>query len=552
MNKPANIATALPRLALEQPEVVALWVPEGKGSDGRPAYHSMTYEALNAASDEIARGLVEVGIGQGVRVALMVKPSREFFALTFGIFKAGAVPILVDPGIGLKNLKTCLGEAQPQAFIGITAAHVARVVLGWGRGSIKTLVTVGRRLFWGGFTLDQVRAKGRAAGTGPYMAPTTGTDLAAILFTSGSTGVPKGVEYQHRHFLAQVELIGGAYNIKPGEVDLPTFPLFALFDPALGMTTVIPKMDFTRPAKVDAEHILHIAERFNVTNMFGSPAVLNTVSRYGTKTGAKLTTLKRVISAGAPVPGPVMARFLEMLPEGAQVHTPYGATENLPVATIDSDTLLGETWAKTNQGDGVCVGHPVKPVDVRIIGITDEAIPTWSDDLLVPQGTMGEITVLGPTTTERYYGRDASTALAKIRQGERLRHRMGDLGYLDAQGRVWFCGRKSHRVRTASGDLYTVPCEMPFNTHPAVYRTALVGLGAPGQQRPVLCVERDPDGPNTPWPELLDALRAIAARFDHTAGIADFIEHPGFPVDIRHNAKINRPLLATWAATRIK
>ncbi len=546
---PTNIATALPRLAAQQPDTVALQVPEGR-EGGKPRYVAMTYAELDAASDEIARGLTAVGIGQGVRTALMVKPSREFFALVFGLFKAGAVPIMIDPGIGLKNLKTCLGEAEPTAFVGIPAAHVARLVLGWAKATLKIQVTVGRRLFWGGLTLDAVRAAGRAAGDGPFMAPTTPTDLAAILFTSGSTGVPKGVEYQHRHFLAQVDLIRAAYDIKPGEVDLPTFPLFALFDPALGMTTVIPKMDFTKPAKVDPAHLFDIAERFGATNMFGSPAVLNTVGRHVAKTGARLHTLTRVISAGAPVPGPIMARFLAGLPEGARVHTPYGATENLPVATLDSDAILGETWARSETGGGVCVGRPVPPNDVRIIAITDDAIEAWDDALEVPAGEMGEITVQGPTTTEGYHGRPENTRLAKIRHGDGLRHRMGDVGYVDDQGRVWFCGRKSHRVQTADGPLYTVPCELPFNTHPGVYRTALVGVGPVGQQVPVLCVERDPDGPQPPWPELVAALKAIGARYPHTAGIAHFLAHPGFPVDIRHNAKINRPLLAKWATKK--
>ncbi|MCA9547766.1 MAG: AMP-binding protein, partial [Myxococcales bacterium] len=366
-----------------------------------------------------------------------------------------------------------------------------------------------------------------------------------------STGVPKGVEYQHRHFLAQVDLIRDAYGIQPGEVDLPTFPLFALFDPALGMTTVIPKMDFTRPAKVDPEHLFDIARRFGATNMFGSPAVLNTVGRHVQRTGAKLDTLRRVISAGAPVPGPIMQRFLDGLPPDAQVHTPYGATENLPVATLDSGAILGETWAASERGAGVCVGHPVAPNDVRVIRITDEPIAEWRADLEVPVGQMGEITVLGPTTTERYFGRDESTAQAKIRHADgRLRHRMGDVGYLDAQGRIWFCGRKSHRVQAAHGDMYPVACELPFNTHPAVFRSALVGVGAPGAQIPVLIIEREPEAPKIPFEALVPELKAIAAKFAHTRVIEHFLEHGPFPVDIRHNAKINRPLLAQWAATK--
>jgi acyl-CoA synthetase (AMP-forming)/AMP-acid ligase II len=545
----SNIAAFLPELAAQQPDVPALHVPVGKNADGTRKYASWTYQELDSQSDRIARGLTSIGVGRGVRTTLMVKPSLEFFALTFGIFKAGAVPVLVDPGIGLKNLKTCLAEAEPEAFIGIPPAHVARLALGWARDSLKTLITVGRRLFWGGMTLEQVKEAGDAAGSGAFVAETEATDPAAILFTSGSTGVPKGVVYEHRHFVAQVDLIRESYGIEPGEVDLPTFPLFALFDPALGMTTVVPDMDFTKPASVDPAHLVDIAQRFGATNMFGSPALLNTLGRHDEATGARMPKLRRVISAGAPVPAPVMERVLGMLPEGALIHTPYGATENLPVATIASDVLLGETWAETHKGAGVCVGRPVDPNDVRIIRITDDAIETWDDDLCVPIGEMGEITVYGPTTTETYYGREASTRLAKIRDGERIRHRMGDLGYLDTQGRIWFCGRKSHRVRTADGDMYTVPCEAVFNTHPAVYRTALVGVGEAGDQTPVLCVELEADT-TARWDDVKADLARIAGEFDHTRTIQRFLQHPGFPVDIRHNAKIGREALSVWAAKR--
>ena len=572
-----NIAAFLPGLAARQPDLPAIHFPAAGGgtdAEGQPAYAHCTYAELDGESDRIARGLTVLGVGRGVHTAMMVKPGRAFFELTFGLFKAGAVPVMIDPGIGLRHLKTCLAEARPEAFIGIPAAHAARRLLGWGRESVRTLVHVGgpswlRGLLGGGVSLEQVKAAGDAAGadahgSGAFVAATGGDDVAAILFTSGSTGVPKGVVYAHRHFVEQVEMIRDAYGIEPGEVDLPTFPLFALFDPALGMTTVIPRMDFTRPARVDPRHIVALVRRFGVTNMFGSPAVLNTVGRYGGPggpgAGETLPTLRRVISAGAPVPGPVMERFLTMLGPDARVHTPYGATENLPVATIASDVLLGEAWAKTNEGAGVCVGLPVPPNDVRVIAITDDAIDRWELAVEVATGEVGEIVVLGPTTTEAYFGRDASTKLAKIPDERapgaapgrpRLRHRMGDVGYFDAQGRLWFCGRKAHRVRTPEGTLFTICCEAVFNTHPSVFRTALVGLGAPGAQRPLICVEREPGLKAPKWATLVSELRALGARHAHTAGIVDFLEHRGFPVDIRHNAKINRELLARWAEERV-
>lgn len=552
-----NIAAVLPTMARTQPHALAVVFPDGRDARGKVRYTHYTYRQLDHDSDLLAAGLEAVGVGRGVRTALMVKPSLEFFALTFAIFKAGAVPVLVDPGLGIRNVRGALQQAQPAAFIGIPAAHGARALFGWGKETLETLVTAGKPLFWGGPDLEALRALGAPrVAEGWTMARTEKSDTAAILFTSGSTGPPKGAVYTHGTFMAQVECIRRTYGIQPGEIDLPTFPLFALFDPALGMTTIVPDMDFTKPRHADPAKLIEAIEDWGVTNMFGSPALLDTLSRYGAVHGVQMESLRRVISAGAPVHATIIERVLSLLPPDARLHTPYGATESLPVASIDSDTLLGETWALTNQGKGVCVGTPVPEAEVRIIRISDDPIARWSEDLCVPRGEVGEIVVKSPMVTRSYMNRPEHTAQAKIADGNGphvpIRHRMGDLGYFDERGRLWFCGRKSHRVRTAAGTLFTVPVEVLFNTHPEVFRTALVGVGAPGQQRPVLVVELEPTASESDQGRVRGELLELGATQEHTRGVRDILFHPGFPVDIRHNAKINRPALATWAAGRVR
>jgi acyl-coenzyme A synthetase/AMP-(fatty) acid ligase len=480
----------------------------------------------------------------------MVPPRLEFYSLTFALFKVGAVVVLIDPGMGVKNLGICLGEAAPQAFIGVPKAHLARVVLRWGKASVRTCVTVGPRLLWGGYTFEQVCLAGS---DGPVLAATSADEMAAILFTSGSTGVAKGVVYTHGIFAAQVEMLRRLYDIQPGEVDLPTFPLFGLFGPALGMTAIIPEMDATRPALVDPVKIIGAVRHFGVTNLFGSPALIRRVGSYGAEMGEKLPTLRRVISAGAPVPASAIARFREMLSSEAQVHTPYGATESLPVSSIGSDEILGETAARTAEGAGVCVGRPVAGMCVKVIGISDEAIPQWRDDLELPAGQIGELVVQGPVVTRTYYNRAESTALAKIadvRSGGFF-HRMGDVGYLDEQGRIWFCGRKSQRVVSAGGALFTISCEGVFNAHPGVRRSALVGVKRDGAIEPVLCVEREAVAGMTEE-RLREELLALGAAREHTKPIRTIHFHPAFPVDVRHNAKIFREKLALWAARRVR
>jgi acyl-CoA synthetase (AMP-forming)/AMP-acid ligase II len=556
MSAIVNVAAALVERAGERPDAEALvqWPRVFRFDDPTP-WPAFTFRQLNDESDRLARGLLKLGITRGMRTALMVPPSLEFYALTFALFKLGAVVVLIDPGMGVKNLGVCLGEAEPEAFIGVTKAHLARVILGWGKKTIRHRVTVGLRLFWGGSSFDHVRRDG-AEGE-PVLAPTTADETAAILFTSGSTGVAKGVVYTHGIFAAQVEYLKSIYGIEPGEIDLPTFPLFGLFAPALGMTALIPRMDFTRPGTVRPYDVVLPLGLSSVTNLFGSPALLRRVGDPATDKGAMLD-LRRVISAGAPVPASVLRRWKELLPPGVQVHTPYGATEALPVATIASDEILGETAALTDQGKGVCVGRPVEGMTVRIIRISDVPIPTWSDDLVLPRGQVGEIVVRGPVVTRSYYNRPDMTALHKVHDGGDVWHRMGDVGYLDERGRIWFCGRKSQRVVTEQGALFTICCEGVFNAHPQVFRTALVGVKRGGKVEPELCVEIDPQLPRKQRPDrdaaslraFLRELAELGARHDHTRAIRRFHVHPAFPVDIRHNAKIFREKLAAWAAKR--
>ncbi len=536
-------------MAREQPGTLAVACPDGRDPSGRIRWVRLSFKQLDEESNRLARGLNEAGISRGVRTVLMVAPSPEFFALTFALFKVGAVPVLVDPGMGIKNLKTCLVEAEPEAFIGISKAHAARVLLGWAKPTLRTLVTVGRRWFWGGRSLEDIRSKDSSE----FLAKTRPEETAAILFTSGSTGVPKGVVYSHSIFDAQVRMLREIYHIRPGEIDVPTFPLFALFGPALGTSSVVPEMDFSKPGSVNPKNIVDAVRDFSANQMFGSPALLNRVGRWLVEQDESLPSMRRVISAGAPVSAKILERFEGRLGLGAEIHTPYGATECLPVASIGSNEILEEeTRAKVDAGKGVCVGRPALGMNVKIIRITDEAIPEWKDSIEQEKGVVGEIVVEGPVATRTYYGREQSTALAKIDdpKGKKFYHRMGDLGYFDTRGRLWFCGRKAHRVKTETDTLFTVPCEAVFNTHAGVYRSALVGVGN-GVKRPILCVELEGAARDWPKERLLEELKELGSKHEHTKGIETFLFHDAFPVDTRHNAKIFREKLAVWATGQI-
>ncbi|MHC4821067.1 MAG: fatty acid CoA ligase family protein [Planctomycetota bacterium] len=538
MTDAVNISSALAEQAAARPDAVALVHVDGS---------RVSYGELEADVRRIAAGLEAVGAGRGVRAALLVPPGPDFFPLVFGMFRAGTIPVVVDPGMGLATAKDCLAEAAPEAFIGIPKAHLARKTTGLGGKAVKVSITVGAAFAFGGLTLKKVRKKGEG---GSEAAPTAAADDAAILYTSGSTGAPKGAVYTHGNFAAQVERVRACTGIEPGEVDLPTFPLFALFDPALGMTTVVPDMDPSRPAEAKPAALVRQVRDHGVTTMFGSPAVLENLVGHLESNGESLEGLKRVITAGAPVPPRLVDRARAVLADPACILTPYGATEALPVSCGSGDEDFAALAARTEGGEGVWIGKPVEGAEVRRIRVTDDPVEAWTDELVAADDEVGEIVVKGPQVTRRYVERPEADATAKITDGDDVWHRMGDLARVDADGHLWSVGRKSQRVRTAKGDLHTLQVERAADGIDGVYRSALVGVGEPGEQASVLVVDqgmgRDLQNGR---PRIEKALREHAA----TAAVEHVLWYGArLPVDTRHNAKLRREELAAWAAQQLK
>ena len=547
-----NIADRLRAHAANTPDKPAVILCKGPGEQGSLTVSSHTFRELERDSDAAARGFAAAGIGRGAKTLVMLRPSFEFFSCFFALFKVGAVPVFIDPGMGGRRLLECVRVLAPEAMVGIPLAHLVRVMSRRNFPGFRVAVTVGRRWLWGGKKWASMR---RFADEPFPMAETAPDELAAILFTTGSTGPAKGVEYSHSALDRQVGILSEAFSITADDRDAATFPGFSLFSIALGMTAVVPDMNPVRPGEVHPPNVIQPVKEMGCTFSFGSPALWNRVSAYALENQMALPTLRRVIMAGAPVPAEVHRQLLGgVLPEGANTYTPYGATEVMPVACIDGRQVLVETAALSAMGKGVCIGPPAVGVRAEIIRIDDGPIPQWSDDLILPAGRIGEITVQAEHASRHYHNLPQADALAKIAaDGGRFWHRMGDVGYQDEKGRLWFCGRKAHRVRARTGDMFTICCEAIFNQHPAVRRSALVGVPeTDGFQRPVIAVELRGDVA----PERRDAiareLLETSAGHDITSGIKDILFHPGFPTDIRHNAKIGREELALWAAKALR
>jgi acyl-CoA synthetase (AMP-forming)/AMP-acid ligase II len=519
----------------------------GYDAAGRAKYESLTFGQLQERCDRMAEGLYAAGIRPGMKVVLMVKPSLDLFVLTFALMRVGAVLVMIDPGMGLRNLGKCLAEVGPEAFIGESLAHFARILFRWSADTVRIRITRGTRWLWGGYNLRHVPSLPAEKKVGEFQVDPGA--LCAIMFTSGSTGIAKGVEFTNDILTAQVEIMREVYHYGPDDISLATFPLFALMDLAIGLTVIIPDMDATKPAQADPRKLIQAISDHQAANMFGSPALLDNLSRYAEKHAVKLTSLRRVLTAGAPVRPDILRRMKAILPDGVQVFTPYGATEALPICNIGSEEIIADTSRETEKGAGTCIGRINPRIAAEIIRISDDPIPEWSDDWRVPDGEIGELTVSGPVITRRYHGRPRETSLAKImRPNGTIMHRMGDLARRDEQGRIWFCGRKSQRVIATDGLYFTIPCESVFNTHPMVFRSALVGLGPKGAQTPAICLELEREHAAADPGPLFAELAELGGTYPHTRAIKQFFIHPAFPVDIRHNAKINREELSLWAA----
>lgn len=520
-----NIVNSLIEKAGETPHFLAIRYPERGLFNNRLKYNDITFgkflSFIEACSDYLKRKKVEFGD----EVIIMVPPGKHLLVVAYALLKIGAIPVVIDPGMGVKNLKQCIDTVCPKHFICTAITSVFCSISGVFKKNCNRIVI-------------SSKCYDRASCVAVSKA-VDNDGVAAVLFTSGSTGKPKGVHYTHEEFFSQIECLRNSFNIVDGEVDLPLLPVFSLFNPILGMTTVVPEINPAKPSKLNPLRAIEAIRMCNVTNSFGSPRLWIEIVKCCEQNGIILPSLKRVFIAGAPVNNNLLLRVQRILPNGTAM-TPYGATESLPVSCIDAEMVLEKTQHITLVGGGTCVGFPLNGVDVGIIDIVDGAVDAV--DALLPSRRIGEIIVSSRATTKSYINDDVSTVLAKVIYEGKMWHRMGDVGYLDDEGKLWFCGRKAERVVSNGRTFFTDCCEPIFNAHSNVFRSALIGITVCGETVPAIAVEPIYEPKNNA--AFIDELRHLAANCATTRGIEHFFVYKNFPVDVRHNAKIHRLKLA--------
>jgi acyl-coenzyme A synthetase/AMP-(fatty) acid ligase len=511
----------------------------------------ITYRELEMKVNQYSFGLDHAGIKTGTKVLLLVPAGLDFIIMTFALLRIGAIPVLIDPGMGIRAMLKAIAGTEPEAFVGSSKANLLPIAFPRAFKKIRIRITTGP------FSFSRVRRLRNIAGEDYAQYPSYFNypdDMVAIFFTSGSTGPAKGVIYTSGMLRNQIEITKSLFKIGSEEVDLCTFPLLGLFAICHGNSSVFADMDMLHPAKLNPRKIIKNIVDFGCTQMFGSPVVLNKLAESGSINRIILPSLRNIISAGAPVQPNILESFRSLIPSDAKIHTPYGATEVLPVTDITDSELL-QIYSENPENEyGICIGTPVEQLNVKVLEISDNPVESWEKAKLMSANEVGEIVVKGPWVSTGYFENKEADRLSKIVDitTNNIWHRTGDLGKIDLHGRLWFYGRKSHRVITCEGTLFTIPCEAVFNRHPYVARSALVGVrtNMPGIKKPVICI-RLKSGFH-PTEKLTDELLELGSSYQGTSGILNILFKRKFPVDPRHNAKIVREKLALWAEKRIK
>jgi len=536
MNPAPDLAATIGFWARERAGQVAI-IAAGKSGSER----SITFCALDELIDSYALGLERSGVRAGDRVLYLLRPTIENYAVFYALLRIHAIPTLIDPRVGVRSLLACIETTEARVLIAEPVFHLLRQLVPHKFSATEVAFTPGAGWWPGLVSLRRCTAGGRLA----QVARPADQDEAYMPFTSGSTGAAKGVIYTHGMLRAQLEVIREICGWRDGMRAAMCFAPFTAYALADGLTAILPYMDFSRPAAADPRSVSNAISKHRAQIAFASPVVWRNLLHYCESSRARLDMLEHGVSSGAPVPLDIPGRMRGIMSKDAKFHMPYGATEAMPLTSCD-DVVFDEAKAQALSGYGTCVGKPLPGIGIEVIRISDAPMPSWSDEYRVEPGTVGELVACGQVISPAYWQRPQATAEAKIARGGEILHRTGDLGRIDASGRVWFCGRKSHRIDTEKGLIAPTCLENVLDRHQQVSRTAVVGVGSRGAQRVVAFVEMERG--NRLSDRIIDELQELAQEAGFGGRIEQFLPHRGFPVDPRHNAKIRRELLADWAA----
>lgn len=543
-----------PRVGDER-EHEPLWAALDRRSDDLSTVMSVkgravSWAALSQRVTELAAGLAGAGVRPGDRVGLLVEPSADLTSVVYAVWRAGAVVVVADKGLGFAGMRRALRGASIDHLVAGDAGLAAARAMGLpgSRISVRQLPASMRRLLGVDHDLDSLARRGRTA---PLpTAPGPDADCA-VVFTSGATGPAKGVVYRHRQVRAQVDLVRATYDLHDDDTFVAAFAPFSILGPALGLGSSIPDIDVTAPGTLTAPLLAAAAAAVEARVVFASPAALRRVvatsADLSPAQSESLSRVRLVMSAGAPVPASLLVAVGEVLPN-ASLRTPYGMTEVLPVTDVSYEQIL-----EAGAGEGVCVGRPTAGVEVAVEPLAERR-DGRAATLIHDAGVTGEICVRAAHTKDRYDSLWATEHASSRHPGW---HATGDVGHVDDEGRLWVEGRVVHVISRADALVTPVAIEQRVESLDTVAAAAAVGVGPAGAQ--VLVVVIVPEG--TPsrkrigrrFPmrlrvaphDLAEGVRAVAGTAVAAVLCADLL-----PTDIRHASKVDR-LEVARAAGRV-
>jgi acyl-coenzyme A synthetase/AMP-(fatty) acid ligase len=504
--------------------------------EGETPARSIKFSELAGDMERLARGLAASGVARGDRIALLVPPGIDLTAVLYACWRIGAVAVIADAGLGAAGMTKALKSAAPDYLVGITRALGAARSLRWPgkRIAVTSLSPLQRRSLGVWSSLDELRTTGDGR---DLPEPPGDDDVAAVVFTSGATGPAKGVTYRHHQAQAQRDALMRVYGIAATDRLVAAFAPFALYGAAMGIPSVVPDMEVTAPATLSATALAGAAAAIDATLVFASPAALANVTVTADDLTPSMRTLfsrvRLVMSAGAPIPAALLRRVASLTPN-AELHTPYGMTEVLPVADISLEEI-----DEAGVGNGVCVGLPVAGVEVAVAALDELGVA--GSELTTEAGVVGEVCVRAPHGKDEYDKLWATQNTSSLPAGW---HRSGDVGHLDGAGRLWIEGRMIHVITTAGGVVTPVGIEHATETVDGVVQAAAVGVGPAGTQQVVVVVVTE-DPVRTPRLASYELANRVRAALD--VDVAAVVVVPKVPVDKRHNSKIDRVRIAGWA-----
>jgi len=537
-NKFTNVSQLISYQVTIQPDKVALLAQKQSWLNflllSSAKYESLTFEEIELRINHYAHTFIDNGLNAGDKILVFIKPGLEFPIIIFSLFRAGIIPVFIDPGMGVDSMLQCIQSANAKAIIGIPKIHHLRLLKPSAFSGIEISFVVGGRAI-NAMSFENILKKTNA--THAFESSTSIENLAAILFTSGGTGTPKGVQYTHEMFIEQALRLKQLFRLAYQDRDYPCFPLFGLFSLSLGLTVYMPEVDLMKPAQANAKAIIKSLQKHRITFATGSPALWNRVAQYALRKKITLPHLKAIATFGAPVSIALHADLSKVIIHG-EVYTPYGATECLPVSCTSSREILGETKLETLKGLGTCVGYAAPQTEIQILDLEKNIISEEVD-------IIGEILVSSKTRTTGYEGLEdfSQNAVYTCPETQKIFHRMGDLGKLDRFGRLWFLGRKVHGIRLDNFWLCTEEIEPVVNNLAEVKRCALIKL----KDKVTLVIERQDgmvDLPSHEKDKFFQKIRIALSQLPKGHLVDEFILDMNFPVDTRHNIKIDRLSMA--------